>query len=442
MKLKDIFSFFTDTIFRRDESHWRNPAVRWLVRQYKMFFYTARGVMEHDTFVRSAALTFYTLMSLVPILAVLFAIVKGFGLTDKLIENLYTLFPNTPELVQYLLDFAEKALARTRGGLVAAVALITLLWAVIRVFASIESAFNNIWEVKSTRSLTRQYTDYIAMLFLVPILWIAANSAATFAQEFLGGNTSWYFILLSKVGAIAVVWLMFTLLYLMIPNTKVQFGSALRAAIIAGTMFLVFQWGYIYLQRWMTSYNAIYGSFVALPLLLVWLQTSWQIFLFGGELSFAYQHIARFDEERESLLISHDMRRKIILATMLIVARHFRHEGGALSSEEIRERLNLPTRIVNDILYELLESELLVAVRTKKGAGNEEYIPACDPTRLTIFEIINKVETSRHSDFQLPSTTELQRVEKVLEQFKQEFEAHHDKVLLTELTDEIHESTK
>ena len=111
---------------------------------------------------------------------------------------------------------------------------------------------------------------------------------------------------------------MFTLLYLIIPNAKVRFGSALMAGIVAGSFFLFFQWGYVYLQRWMASYNAIYGSFVALPLLLIWLQTSWQIFLFGGELSFAYQNIARFGEERESLLVSYDQRRKILLAVMLL----------------------------------------------------------------------------------------------------------------------------
>ena len=162
MKISEIFTYFTDTIFRRDIREWRNPVIRWLVQQYRLLFYTARGLLEHGTIVRSAALTFYTLMSLVPIVAVVFAVVKGFGLADGLVENLYALFPQNPEIVDYIVTFAEKALARTQGGVVAAVALVMLFWAVIRVFGSIESAFNNIWEVKVERSLTRQYTDYIA----------------------------------------------------------------------------------------------------------------------------------------------------------------------------------------------------------------------------------------------------------------------------------------
>ena len=138
MKLRDIPTYFTDTIFRLPADTWRSPLVRWLVQQYKLLFYTARGLKEHGTLVRSAALTFYTLMSLVPIAAVVFAVVKGFGLAEGLTARLYELFPQNPEVVRYLIDFAENALGRTQGGVVAAVALVMLFWAVIRVFGSIE----------------------------------------------------------------------------------------------------------------------------------------------------------------------------------------------------------------------------------------------------------------------------------------------------------------
>ena len=191
MKLSEFLTYFTDTIFRRDVNEWHNPVVRWLVQQYRLLFYTARGLLEHGTIVRSAALTFYTLMSLVPIVAVVFAIVKGFGLAEGLTENLYALFPQNPEIIDYLVGFAENALARTQGGVVAAVALVTLFWAVIRVFGSIESAFNNIWEVKVERSITRQWTDYIAVVMIVPVLWIVANAMTNYAERLLGFDDSW-----------------------------------------------------------------------------------------------------------------------------------------------------------------------------------------------------------------------------------------------------------
>ena len=149
------------------------------------------------------------------------------------------------------------------------------------------------------------------------------------------------------------------MLYTAIPNTKVRFRSALTAGVVAGTLFMLFQWGYVYLQRWMTSYNAIYGSFAALPLFLIWMQTSWQILLFGGELSFAYQNVARFAVERESLRISYDRRRRAMLAVMVVAARRFCAAQGSTGPEEIRGQLGLPTRLVNDLLYELAKACLL-----------------------------------------------------------------------------------
>ncbi len=415
MKISELFTYFTDTIFRRDITEWRNPVVRWLVQQYRLLFYTARGLIEHGTMVQSAALTFYTMMSLVPIVAVAFAIVKGFGLADGLVDNLYELFPQSPEVIDYLVDFAENALARTRGGVMAAVALVMLFWAVIKVFGSIESAFNNIWEVKVSRSVTRQYTDYIAVMLIVPILWIVANAAGTYAEELLGNYDGWYYEVLSRLASMIVIWVMFTFLYMIIPNTKVQFSSALMAGIVAGTAFICFQWGYLFLQRWMTSYNAIYGSFAAVPLLLVWMQTSWQILLFGGELSFAYQNIARFAEERESLLISYDQRRKVMLAVMLTVVRNFREKGGAMPADEIRCQLDMPTRIVNDVLYQLTQAGLLIAVPTGDNEREIAYAPGQETESLTVFGVLDAVEQTGQICFNFSSTPAMARIENEME---------------------------
>ena len=423
MKLSEFLTYFTDTIFRRDVNEWRNPVVRWLVQQYRLLFYTARGLLEHGTIVRSAALTFYTLMSLVPIVAVVFAIVKGFGLAEGLTENLYALFPQNPEIIDYLVGFAENALARTQGGVVAAVALVTLFWAVIRVFGSIESAFN----------ITRQWTDYIAVVMIVPILWIVANAVGKYAQDLVGFDDNWYFELLSRLASMIVIWVMFTFLYIIIPNAKVRFGSALMAGIVAGTIFLLFQWGYVYVQRWMTSYNAIYGSFAALPLFLIWMQTSWEILLFGGELSFAYQNIARFGEERESLLISYDQRRKVLLAVMLTVVRNFRDKGGAMPADEIRARLGLPTRIVNDVLFQLVQAGQLIAVRSGDGERETAFTPAHDIASMTVYGVLEAVERSGQTTFDLGQTPELARVDRELEMLKDSARQSQENVRLTEL---------
>lgn len=417
MKRKKIFTFLTDTVFRRDASNYRTPFLRWLVKQYKLLFYTVRGLLDHGTVVRSAALTFYTLMSVVPILALVFAIVKGFGLAEGLIQNIYAAFPQNPEMIDYLVEFAQKALARTQGGVVALFGLATLFWAVIRVFGSVESAFNNIWEVKSTRSITRQWIDYITVVLVVPILWVIANALGNFAQQLLGLNDSILSKLLMKAAALGVIWIMFTFLYIVVPNTKVRFGSALTAGIVAGTAFLFFQWGYLYLQRWMTSYNAIYGSFAALPLFLVWLQTSWEIVLFGGELSFAYQNIDRFDEERESLLVSYDNRRKVILAVMLLAARAYLAGEGGVTASQARCRLNLPTRIVNDVLYQLVKAGLLM-----EGRGDDDreptFIPARDVRDMTVYDVLDAIDRHGDTGLSFDDSPEMKHVSEVIERLK------------------------
>lgn len=418
MKFKELYPFFTETIFNREDRSWKNPVKRTLVRIYKLIFYMVRGMLNHGTLIRSAAMTYYTITSLVPIVAVAFALVKGFGLADTLVGSLYGLFPQYPEVIDYVVSFAENALARTQGGLMASVALLMLFWSVIQLFSAIESAFNNIWEVKTTRSIARQWSDYLAVTLIVPILWIVAYATGSHLEDVL--RDTWYFNLLSRFLSMLFMWLMFTLLYLIIPNAKVKFTSALTAGIVAGTIFLLFQWGYVYLQKSMTSYNAIYGSFAALPLFLLWVQISWQILLIGGELSFAFQNITRFGEEHEWQRISYDQRRKVMLATMLIIVRHFQSRGGALSAAEIRRELNLPTRIINDVLFQLTKAGQLIDARKNEDEREASYAPAYDIAQMSIYGVLSAVENHGDNPLEFDTESDLKRVEEILDGMKQD----------------------
>lgn len=437
MRLSDIITFFTDTVFRKGAGEYRNPVARWAVRQYKLLFYTVQGLSSHGTMVRSAALTFYTLMSLVPVVALVFAVVKGFGLADGLEQNLYEVLPQSPEVIDYVVGFAQKALARTQGGWVALVGVLTLFWAVIKVFGSIEDAFNNIWEVRSTRSAARKYGDYIAVVVVAPILWVISSSMGNYAAEILGVAGSPALEVLSRAGSLVVAWVMFTFIYVVLPSTKVRFTAALTAGVVAGTAFVLFQWGYVYLQRWMTSYNAIYGSFAALPLFLLWMQISWEILLLGGELSFAYQNVARFDEERESLLVSYDCRRKLMVGVMVLVSRAFRDGRGAVSFSEIRDRLDVPTRIMNNILYTLVQARMLNEIRTEGTDYDLEYAPARDISTLRVYDILSAVDSHGfgRDTIDMRSNRELRRCAEVVERLKDVTRASTENVLLTELMD-------
>ena len=437
MRLSDIITFFTDTVFRKGAGEYRNPVARWAVRQYKLLFYTVQGLSSHGTMVRSAALTFYTLMSLVPVVALVFAVVKGFGLAEGLEQNLYEVLPQSPEVIYYVVGFAQKALARTQGGWVALVGVLTLFWAVIKVFGSIEDAFNNIWEVRSTRSAARKYGDYIAVVVVAPILWVISSSMGNYAAEILGVAGSPALEVLSRAGSLVVAWVMFTFIYVVLPSTKVRFTAALTAGVVAGTAFVLFQWGYVYLQRWMTSYNAIYGSFAALPLFLLWMQISWEILLLGGELSFAYQNVARFDEERESLLVSYDCRRKLMVGVMVLVSRAFRDGRGAVSFSEIRDRLDVPTRIMNNILYTLVQARMLNEIRTEGTEYDLEYAPARDISTLRVYDILSAVDSHGfgRDTIDMRSNRELRRCAEVVERLKDVTRASAENVLLIDIMD-------
>ena len=398
-------------------------AMIWLLaRPAKLLLYMLQGLSTHATMVRSAALTYYTLVSIVPVVALVFAVVKGFGLADGLVQNLYSVFPQIPEVVDYLVEFAQKALARTQGGLVALFSLVALFWSVWSVFGSIEDAFNNIWEVKNTRSWSRKISDYITVIVFAPILWVGASAVSVYLQQLLGWADNVWLNALSKLISMAIAWFMFSLIYVVLPNTKVNLSAAIKSGFIAGTVFMLFQWGYVFVQTWMTSYNAIYGSFAALPLFLLWMLISWSILLLGGELSFTFQNEKRFDEERESLLVSYDCRRKLMIGVMVIVSRTFRDGKGAMAVDDIRHELGIPKRILSSILSALVEAGMLHEIHVGGNEFELSYAPARDISTLKVYDVLLAVDAhgEGRDSIDVSEPAELYRAAHVVEELKSE----------------------
>ncbi len=398
-------------------------AMIWLLaRPAKLLLYMLQGLSTHATMVRSAALTYYTLVSIVPVVALVFAVVKGFGLADGLVQNLYSVFPQIPEVVDYLVEFSQKALARTQGGLVALFSLVALFWSVWSVFGSIEDAFNNIWEVKNTRSWSRKISDYITVIVFAPILWVGASAVSVYLQQLLGWADNMWLNALSKLISMAIAWFMFSLIYVVLPNTKVNLSAAIKSGFIAGTVFMLFQWGYVFVQTWMTSYNAIYGSFAALPLFLLWMLISWSILLLGGELSFTFQNEKRFDEERESLLVSYDCRRKLMIGVMVIVSRTFRDGKGAMAVDDIRHELGIPKRILSSILSALVEAGMLHEIHVGGNEFELSYAPARDISTLKVYDVLLAVDAhgEGRDSIDVSEPAELYRAAHVVEELKSE----------------------
>ena len=391
---KKIQKFIVSDVWEKSRDELSARKERWFIKQLRVVLYTAQHTQSHGTVIRSAALTFFSLMSLVPVLALAFGIIKGFGLQGTVEEYLFERFADNSDTIRILLTVVNNVLVRTSGGIVAFSGMAVLVWAAVRVFGNIEGAFNAIWEVKKPRSITRRASTYAAGIFVVPLVAVILVVGLSYARKLISNYASIPYSILYSIGSLLVLWLLFTLVYKVIPNTKVKFSAAAIAAAIAVVTFTVFQTFYVYLQNGVSSYNIIYGSFAAIPLFLFWMQTSWQIVLFGAELSFAFQNVDAFVQEHTVMGINYREKRKVMTGVMVVVTKNFLDGKGSISAEEVSQTLTLPLRLVRDILYTLEEAGLVVAVSTEKSQKTNYYIPARDVHELTLYGTIESVESA------------------------------------------------
>ncbi|MDR2413911.1 MAG: YihY/virulence factor BrkB family protein [Odoribacteraceae bacterium] len=347
--------------------------------------------------IAASALTYYTILSFVPLVALLFAIAKGFGFRVDLENLLRSRFEENTPLLEQLLEIANRAIENTRGGIITGIGIFILLWAVIRVLNGAETAMNRVWRIKRGRGPRRLLADYLSLLFIAPLLLILGSGLNVFLttslETYLPALAPWIERLFSLLPYL-LVWALFLLLYMYMPATPVRFRHAIRGAIIAGTLYQVIQWIYIRFQVGVSSYNAIYGSLAALPLLIVWVQLSWSVLLWGAELCYIsrYRHFMYRDETRgdEPWLALIETAMKI---TRLIVERYTRE--GPVTLLEIAKQLEMNAGRIQLVLDEMVERGALVA--TTNGE-NTRYLPARDYRHLSeadLFIVLSRVEESK-----------------------------------------------
>jgi len=301
--LAKIKHFLTTDIWRLRLKNYPHPK-SFLITQLRIIVLAVRGFIEDKCKFRASALTLFSLLSIVPIIAVMFAISKGFGLEKRIESVLLQRMQAQEQVAQKIIEFANSLLENTSGGLIAGIGVAFLFWAVIKVLSNIEHAFNDIWGVKNPRTLARKFSDYLSMILLCPFLLIIASSVTvainTRTQAILQQFPAFSYVgplvlLLLKLLPFLTIWALFAFIFIFIPNTKVKFTSAFLAGIVAGTIFQIAQWLYISFQIGAAKYSAIYGSFAALPLFVIWVQISWLIVLFGAELAFAHQNVDTYE---------------------------------------------------------------------------------------------------------------------------------------------------
>ncbi len=438
-----IIRFLTVDIWRiRLRNLPRNQ--HFLIKQLRVILLALRGFYEDRCQLRASALTFYSLLSLVPVLAMAFGVAKGFSLDKTLNEQLTALsakFPAQQEMFTSFIGYADTLLEKTKGGAVAGVGVAVLFWTIIKMLGNIEKSFNSIWGVKKSRPISRKLSDYLSIMLICPILFVVSSSATVFVAgrieilvekvSLLGAISPLIFAVL-KLFPYCVIWILFSFLYLFLPNTKVNFKSGLLAGIAAGTIFQVVQWVYVTFQIGVAKHNAIYGTFAALPLFLLWLQVSWLIVLFGAEISFAHQNVDTYEFEPDCLRASNRFRKLLALRMTHQLVKNFCAGEEPSTATQISHNLEIPIRLVRQLLFELTEARVLSETVTEEDEV-VAYQPAQCAEKYTPKYVLEALDRRGSDDIPVADSSELDILSQCLNDFADVIEKSPANILLKEL---------
>ncbi len=390
----------------------------------KVIIFAVKGFREDRCDLRASALTLYTLLSIVPVMAMAFGIAKGFGFQQMLEKRVLELFAGQEEIILNILEFSTNLLERTKGGLIAVFGLIVLFYILIKLIGHIENAFNKILWINNDRPLIRKFTDYIAISITTIFMIIFSSSVNIFITAYLTkflSNTQLPAYIESLIAfgfnilPFLPIWILFIFFYIFIPNKKVDIKSSLAGGLIAGSIFQIIQMTYLNFQMGVSSYNAIYGSFAALPLFLIWLQASWAIILFGAEIAFSWEN----NETLETQDIDYDMisirlKKLIVLRIVHLCVNRFANKKNPASDIDIATEMKIPLKIVKILLVKLIECQILLEVNLEDGSG---YVPASDIECLTIYDVLAAFEQRGADIIQVGGTIEFQAFEESLNEF-------------------------
>jgi membrane protein len=346
----------------------------------------------------AAALTYSTLLAIVPIMAVVFAVARGFGYS-KYIETWFRdMLASQPQAAEIIIGFVNSYLVHTKSGIILGLGLLFMLFTVLMLVSNIEKTFNDIWQVKKPRSLFRTITDYIAMLFLVPIIIVIlagvsifmATIAQNLDQYVVIGSVAHFLIDLTPYLLMSAA---FFALYVFMPNTKVHMKSAILPAILAGTAMQWLQLFYIHSQLWVSSYNAIYGSFAALPLFMLWVQFSWTICLVGAELTYTIQNLEESAFLSDAKSMSYRYRMMLSALLLSLICKRFSEGGKPYTALELKLATNIPIRITSELLYDMSKAHLILeTVGIDEKEEDPVFLPAESLENLSVGAMVDRLE--------------------------------------------------
>lgn len=391
------------TIEERMESWWNidERQCKWFPRMalllFKRIYITIDHFINNNLGSYASALTYNTTLAVVPVLAIIFAIARGFGFDSVIESRIRTSLDSFgPEITAMVLDFVERYLQHTKSGVFLGVGLLLLFYTLVNLTMNIETAFNTVWQVSNSRNIYRRISDYISVFLLLPILMIITNGVNV-AMLTLESWLSAYLALGSMFHVIVVLVpflissLVFVLLYKLMPNSHVRWSACVGPGVIAGLSFQGLEYFYIHYQIKLSAYNAIYGSFAAIPLLLIFLQFTWYICLIGCQLSYANQMVQEYAFERSVRGMSRRFRDTLSLLLVNYIAKGFAEGNRPLSQRALSRKAHLPEELVKVLLEELVSVGILAVTHNNSGT-RMLYIPAIDIHQLTVHMVVSRLD--------------------------------------------------
>jgi len=358
-----------------------------------------RELMGGQLNLRAMSLVYTTLLSIVPLLAVSFSVLKGFGVHNKIEVLLYNVLtplgPSGVEITDKIVSFVENV----RVGVLGSIGFALLIYTVISLLQKIESAFNFVWQIDSLRALSQRFSNYLSVILIGPVLifsavgFTAAVMNMDVAQRLVAMEPFGTLMLLgSKLVPYVLVCLAFTLIYIFIPNTRVQFRAALIGGVIAGVIWKITGWGFAAFIASSSKYAAIYSSFAIMILLLIWMYLSWLILLVGSQIAYFVQHPRYMTLHRDPVVLSNRMREQLALQLMYLVGYNHFHDKAPWTLDQFIKYLDLPGEPLHRIIRVLVDSEYLIEI-----ARNDElvYLPLHDIETIRLVDVITDLRKAR-----------------------------------------------
>lgn len=433
-----LIRFINEDLWQIEES--KLPLLpAFAVRALKIAYLSVQGFTRDLCPLRASALTLYSILSIVPIIAMLFGIAKGFGFETVLEQRLLEQAPPQDSMVLQLISFAQNLLDSTKGGMVAGIGIVVLFWTVINVIGNIEESFNAIWKIAKGRSFSRKFSDYLSLMLLAPIILIASGSITVFLNTQitwlikiiqLPDAGTWLVLKLLGLSPLVLMIALFSFTLIFMPNHKISYRAGIIAGIVTGLLYHASQLAYLSLQLGASNYNAIYGSFAALPLFVVWLQIGWMIVLFGAQIAFFIQNYELHRNNNRYCGLSLALKKVIALQITHLIVHNFIAPNKALTATDIANRLLMPIAIIQPVLMTLLASQIIAEFRV---AEQDEaiYQPAVDSHALTIAYVISAIDYNGH--YLLPDISHQQPFLAAVEHFRALMEASDHNRLLIDL---------